>query len=81
MILPTKHLKQDRALLTVGARILSLLQEPKTVSAIWEELLSTNTAQHHQKPLRYDHFVLAIDLLYLMSAIEMNEGHLSRAEP
>ena len=40
MILPSKHLSQDRALLTVGARILQKLSQPKTVSALWEELKS-----------------------------------------
>lgn len=38
MILPSKHLQQDRALLTVGGHILTYLVWPKTVSALWEEL-------------------------------------------
>ena len=32
MILPSKHLSQDRALLTVGAHVLTFLAHPKTVS-------------------------------------------------
>lgn len=35
MILPSKHLPQDRALLTVGAHVLTFLAHPKTVSALW----------------------------------------------
>lgn len=38
MILPSKHLPQDRALLTVGGHVLTFLARPKTVSALWEEL-------------------------------------------
>ena len=38
MILPSKHLPRDRALLTVGGQILAFLVRPKTVSALWEEL-------------------------------------------
>lgn len=38
MILPSKHLSQDRALLTVGARLLVHLSHPKTVSSLWEEI-------------------------------------------
>lgn len=38
MILPSKHLSQDRALLTVGGHVLTFLARPKTVSALWEEL-------------------------------------------
>jgi hypothetical protein len=39
MILPTKRLGIERAMLTVGAEILELLTEPKTVSRLWEELV------------------------------------------
>ena len=38
MILPSKHLSQDRALLTVGAAILQNLSRPATVSALWEKM-------------------------------------------
>ena len=38
MILPGKHLKQDRALITIGGEILSILDEPMKVSGIWEKL-------------------------------------------
>lgn len=81
MILPTKHLSQERALLTVGARILPLLGQPKTVSAVWEELSKQASGTQRDKPVRYDHFVLALDLLYLMSAIELADGLLTRTKP
>lgn len=38
MILPTKHLREDQALIAVGAELLGLLDEPKTVSRLWEEI-------------------------------------------
>ena len=38
MILPSKHLSGRRALLTVGGEILELLDRPRTVSSLWEEL-------------------------------------------
>ena len=81
MILPTQPLSQDRALLTVGALILRLLSEPKTVSAIWEDLSKATDTQRPPRTIRYDHFVLALDLLYLMSAVELVDGLLSRATP
>ena len=34
MILPTKHIRPDRALLAVGADVLGCLREPMTVYAI-----------------------------------------------
>lgn len=82
MILPSKHLPQDRALLTVGARILQRLSRPKTVSALWEEMPRQNSRTvKGTSPLRYDGFVLALDLLFAIGAIELHEGLLSRKAP
>jgi hypothetical protein len=81
MILPTKHLSQDRALLTIGATILPRLQQPLTVSALWEQLSSEPAFRTNAAPLRYDSFVLTLDLLYLIGAIELEDGLLSRTSP
>ena len=79
MILPSKHLSQDRALLTVGAHILQNLEQPKTVSALWEEL--TQGLKETKKLamlLRYDNFVLTLDLLFFMGTIELVDGLMRR---
>ena len=81
MILPTKHLQQDRALLTVGARILPRLDQPKTVSALWEELSRESDTMGRSRALRYDGFVLALDLLFLMGTIQLHDGRLARTAP
>jgi len=78
MILPSKHLAEDRALVTVGARILQHLTRPKTVSALWEEMPRTAVTQKRVPPLGYDRFVLALDLLFFIGAIELEDGLLSR---
>lgn len=58
MILPSKHLSQDRALLTVGAVILRHLSHPVTVSALWEQISRSARDQKASSSLRYDAFVL-----------------------
>lgn len=78
MILPSKHLSEDRALLSVGAVILRHLAYPITVSALWEQISGFATDQSAAPPLRYDAFVLALDLLFLMGALELREGLLVR---
>lgn len=78
MILPSKHLPQDRALLTVGAAILRHLSHPVTVSALWEQMPRAVVDQKAPSALRYDGFVLALDLLFLIGAIELREGLLVR---
>ncbi|MCP5473455.1 MAG: hypothetical protein H7A19_01255 [Rhodanobacteraceae bacterium] len=79
MILPSKHLPQDRALLTVGAHVLAYLANPKTVSALWEEL-NRDDAGLAVTPRRitYEWFLLALDLLYALGAIELESGLVAR---
>ncbi len=78
MILPSKHHSQSRALLTVGAVSLRHLSAPATVSALWDQVSRSSREQATPAPLRYDAFVLALDLLFLMGAIEAREGLLVR---
>lgn len=78
MILPSKHLSQDRALLTVGAVILRHLSDPVTVSALWEQVSRSARDQKTASLLRYDAFVLALDLLFLVGALDLREGLLVR---
>ena len=79
MILPSKHIPQDKALLTVGAELLNRLDKPKTVSAIWEDVCKLASETHVDVThLSYDWFILAIDLLFVIDAIEIHEGLLKR---
>jgi hypothetical protein len=71
MILPSKHIPQERALLTIVAALLKHLDRPKTVSGIWEDM-------RRSLSVNYDWFVLSIDLLYTIEAIEIRDGLLFR---
>lgn len=81
MILPSKHLSQERALLTVGAKLLARLSKPKTVSALWEEISRSGEKQERKPALRYDAYVLTLDLLFLIGTIELQDGLLRRRKP
>jgi len=76
MILPSKHISLDRALLTIGARILALLMRPKTVSALWEELNKSN--ENQPRKISYDWFLLALALLYAFDSISLENGLVTR---
>lgn len=78
MILPSKHLPQDRVLLTVGAAILRHLSHPIAVSALWEEMRHPVDGQEGPPHLRYDAFVLTLDMLFLVGALDLREGILHR---
>lgn len=77
MILPSKHLSERRAVLTVGSEILELLDGPRTVSSVWEELRA-GKEETKRRRLSYDWFVLALDLLFLMGAVVLRDGLLTK---
>lgn len=73
MILPTKRITAEKALIGLGARVLRHLREPQTVSKIWEDIQNDSGAR-----VQYDWFVLSLDLLFLLNAIEYREGRLRK---
>lgn len=76
MILPTKGLAVDRALLSVGAEVLRRLDRPKTVSRLWEQVRQRQSSLLETIP--YDWFILALDLLYLLGAVDFEDGRVRR---
>lgn len=78
MILPTKRLPEDRALLVVGAQVLDLLDESKTVSRLWDELKLSREPMLGYTHLPYEWFVLALSFLFAIGAIDFHRGRLSR---
>lgn len=81
MILPTKHIRSDRALLTVGGNLLGHLHEPITVSGLWDSIRDRRGDRTENAPINYDWFVLALDLLFMVGAIELDRGLIRRAGP
>ena len=80
MILPTKHISQSRALMTSGANILRILDKPKTVSGLWDEMHKGNSVAG-SSGVYYEGFVLALDFLYMMGAITLKDGLIYRGAP
>lgn len=75
MILPTKNIAPDRALLTLAGRVFETLTMPRTVSAVWDEFRTDRGA----RPIAYGWFILAIDLLHMMGLVGIDQdGLLSR---
>lgn len=79
MILPTKHIRPDRALLAVGGDLLGSLREPMTVSRLWDDVRSKRGGPGAPAPISYDWFVLALDLLFMIGAVEFDRGLLRKA--
>lgn len=79
MILPTKRLPQDRALLAVGADVLTMLTRPQTVSKLWDDMKRRRADRSALAPLPFDWFVLSLSLLFAMGVVELRDGRLHRA--
>jgi len=72
LILPTKHISTSYSLLGVGAKILEQLYQPKTVSSLWSAVTTI------PEVATFERFVLTLDLLYAIGAIEIETGLLRR---
>ncbi|MGB9152013.1 MAG: ABC-three component system middle component 6 [Alphaproteobacteria bacterium] len=78
MILPTKHIRPDRALIGLGAELLGLLREPATVSKLWDDFRKARNSRPGMAPVTYDWFVLAVAFLFTVGAVNHGEGLLRK---
>lgn len=77
MILPGKHIRQDRSLLGVGGKILANLKDDdRTISELWYTIRLLEVSKENT-PLSFDWFVLSLTFLYSINAIEFAHGVLS----
>jgi hypothetical protein len=81
MILPTKRLNVENSLLGLGADVLGLLDQPKTVSRVWEEFKGLRDQRRASSGLTYEWFVLALDLLFIVGTVVVEDGELKKVRP
>jgi len=73
LFLPTKGISAERALLTIGAEILSTLETPAGVSAAWERYRATH-ADGDRELITFDWFALALSALFSLGLIDWTAG-------
>jgi hypothetical protein len=74
MLLPTKGIAPQRALLTVGASIIALLNTPATVSGLWERYSQKATASDDKGKVTFDWFAMALSMLFTVRAVAWNDA-------
>lgn len=72
MILPSKHISQDQALIGVGAILLKEINQPQTVTSLWE------TVREEDAIGTFERFVLALDMLHIVGAVSLENGLIVR---
>lgn len=81
MLLPTKGISEERALLTVGAVVLDCLASPASVSGLWERLERARARQGNEERITFDWFALTLSALFAIGAIDVSAaGQLRRAD-
>jgi hypothetical protein len=71
VILPTKHLSPAQSLIGVSALLLMhLVDAPMTVNQLWE------VTRREAAVGTFDRFVLALDVLFLVGALDLAHGEL-----
>lgn len=80
MILPGKHLRQDRSLLGIGSAVLKCLDDDgRTVSELWEFFRENPAAGRTTgTQLTFDWFVLSLSFLYAINVITFEQGVIYR---
>lgn len=79
MILPTKGISPQRALLSVGSQVLEVLQRSSlTITQTWARLLELRERQGTRAPLTFEWFVFSLDVLFALDLIQV-EGDLLTA--
>jgi hypothetical protein len=80
MILPTKRIDADRALLVVGGDILAALGRKTTISSVWHAVQGARAQRGNASVLTFDWFVLALVFLNSVGVVELSGGQLRRAK-
>lgn len=78
MFLPTKGISAERALVSVGADVLSVLDAPITVSGLWLKTEALVEAKVVRAVITFDWFALALAALFAIGAIESTPEGLIR---
>lgn len=74
MILPSKHISLSESLLGLAGVILTFLtRKPYTLDELWQEYSKiNNTRDFFPAYHNFDNVIMAINLLYLIGAIDIN---------
>jgi hypothetical protein len=73
MLMPTKHIKTENALIGVGAKVLALLDRDKTVSRLFSDR-QEDRRENELSTIHFDWFLLAMDFLFSIGAIRFESG-------
>ena len=73
MILPQKHIKMSESIFGLGGFIIGLINKPKRFDELWNDFQKINNTNYLPSQHNLDNFLLALNFLYIIGAINENE--------
>ncbi|MDR6637425.1 ABC-three component system middle component 6 [Paenarthrobacter nitroguajacolicus] len=80
MLLPSKYVQADQALVSVGGQILLQLDKPRTVPDVWRRVNKWRREHGMQSFVPFWWFSLAMDVVFTIGAIDISNGQLMRVD-
>lgn len=71
MLLPTKGLSPERALITIGAQILEDLDEPMSISSLWQRCRAKYAQDTSSQRVTFDWFTMALSTLFTLNLVAL----------
>lgn len=73
MILPKKHLSLDESLFGFGAYLLDNIVKNSNIDRLWRNYLNDYKNNIYSVKFTFDQFIITIDYLFAINAIEINQ--------
>lgn len=73
MILPSKHIRLAESLFGLGGVLLGFLKTPLSIDEIWHKFSKINNSKRYPAYHSFDNVILALDYLFLIGAISLND--------
>lgn len=74
MIMPSKYLREDEALIGISAVLLPLVENNDNLTALWE------SAKRIDAIGSFERFILALDFLYLLGLVDLDNNKIVRVQ-
>ena len=72
--MPSKYLKEDEALVGVGALLLQYIDGSPNLSNLWEDVKNNHSVA------TFERFILALDFLFLLGLIDIKDNNVMRVK-
>lgn len=75
MILPSKHIRFSESLLGLGAVLLNIINEPKSIDEIWIKYSEINNRKNKFPAYHnFDNIILSLNYLFVIGAVSIDKS-------